>query len=247
MLIHHCGITNHPLFFTASKGSYDIRSIREALSEKQRRYLLLCHAFTGCDTVSAISGHGKTSLFDKFCAGEIDEHLDVFLDLRATRDTVIRSGIAIFQYIYHAPGTTLGAIRYSMFSRKAAAGIIKPETLPPTDGAATQHSLRAYLQTRDWMLLQSMSLDPTNYGWAIGAHGFEPIPTLEPMAPEELLKFTSCNCKGDCSNRRCSCKKNDVKCIAACGNCKGITCKNCIDDIDPEDESEELDMYYCYN
>ena len=81
MLIHHCGITNHPLFFTASKGSYDIRSIREALSEKQRRYLLLCHAFTGCDTVSAISGHGKTSLFDKFCAGEIDKHLDVFLDL----------------------------------------------------------------------------------------------------------------------------------------------------------------------
>ena len=114
MLIHHCSITNHPLFFTASKGSYDIRSIREALSEKQRRYLLLCHAFTGCGTVSAISGHGKTSLFDKFCAGEIDKHLDVFLDLRATRDAVIRSGIAIFQYIYHAPGTTLGAIRYSM-------------------------------------------------------------------------------------------------------------------------------------
>ena len=101
--------------------------------------------------------------------------MDVFLDLRATRDAVIRSSIAIFQYIYHAPGTTLGAIRYSMFSRKAAAGIIKPETLPPTDGAATQHSLRAYLQTRDWILLQSMSLDPTNYGWAIGAHGFEPI------------------------------------------------------------------------
>ena len=74
------------------------------------------------------------------------------------------------------------------------AGIIKPETLPPTDGAATQHSLRAYLQTQDWILLQSMSLDPTNYGWAIGAHGFEPIPMLEPIAPEELLKFTSCNC-----------------------------------------------------
>ena len=55
-----------------------------------------------------------------------------------------------------------------VLSRKAAAGIIKPETLPPTDGAATQHSLRAYLQTRDWILLQSMSLDPTNYGWAIG-------------------------------------------------------------------------------
>ena len=54
--------------------------------------------------------------------------------------------------------------------------------------------------------------------------------TLDPMAPDEFLKFISCNCKGDCSNRRCSCKKNDVKCISACGNYKGITCKNCIDD-----------------
>ena len=70
-------------------------------------------------------------------------------------------GLAIFQCIYHAPGTNLGAIRYSMFSRKAAAGTIKPEALPPTEGAAAQHSLRAYLQTRDWLLLQSMSLDPT--------------------------------------------------------------------------------------
>ena len=73
-----CAHTPLYLFFTASKGSYDIRSIREALSEKQRRYLLLCHAFTGCDTVSAISGHGKTSLFDKFVQGRLT---DVFLDL----------------------------------------------------------------------------------------------------------------------------------------------------------------------
>ena len=68
-----------------------------------------------------------------------------------------------------------------MFSQKAAAGTINPEALPPTEGAAAQHSLRAYLQTRDWLLLQSMSLDPTGYGWT---HGYEPIPTLDPMAPE---------------------------------------------------------------
>ncbi|KAG0721570.1 hypothetical protein GWK47_000645 [Chionoecetes opilio] len=71
MLVHHSSSTNHPLFLTTSKGFYDVRRIREALSERQRRYLLFCHAFTG---------------------------------------------------------TTLGAIRY-MFSRKAAAGLIKPETL----------------------------------------------------------------------------------------------------------------------
>ena len=75
--------------------------------------------------------------------------MNIFLDIRATKEAVIKSGLAIFQCIYHAPGTNLGAIRYSMFSRKAAAGTIKPEALPPTEGAAAQHSLCAYLQTRD--------------------------------------------------------------------------------------------------
>jgi len=36
-----------------------------------------------------------------------------------------------------------------MFSQKAAAGLIKPETLPLTEGAAAQHSFHAYLQTQD--------------------------------------------------------------------------------------------------
>ncbi|KAG0728138.1 hypothetical protein GWK47_033118 [Chionoecetes opilio] len=190
MLVYHSSSSNHPLFLTTSKGSYDVRRIREALSERQRRYLVFCHAFTGCDTVSAIGCHGKTTLFDRFCAGDIDEHMDIFLDVRATKDEVIGGGITIFQHIYNAPGTTLGAIRYNMFARKAAAGLIKPKTLPPTEGpAAHHHSLRAYLQTRDWMLLQGMSLDPSDYGWTVGVHGNEPVPTLNPMAPEDLLQF----------------------------------------------------------
>ena len=72
-------------------------------------------------------------------------------------DTMIRSGNAI----YNAPGTTLGEIRYNMFAHKAAAGLIKPEAVPPTEGTAAQHSLHAYLQTQDWMPLQSMSLNPS--------------------------------------------------------------------------------------
>ena len=71
----------------------------------------------------------------------------------------------------------------------------------------------------------------------VGIQGYEPVPTLEPMAPDKLLEFTSCNCRGDCSNQWCSCRKNDVKCISACGNCKGITCKNCTDDEEPGEDS----------
>ena len=98
---------------------------------------------------------------------------------------------------------------YNMFAHKAAAGLIKPEAVPTTKGAAAQHSLFAYLQTQDWMLLQSMSLNPR---WIVGVHGYEPVPALDPMAPEELLRFMSCNCHGDCSTQWCSCKKNSVQC-----------------------------------
>ena len=144
---------------------------------------------------------------------------------------MIQAGTAHFPYIYHGPDTTLDELRYKIFSRKATAGVLKPETLPPTEGAAAQHSLRAYLQTRDWILLQSMSLNPIDYGWTLGVHGYEPVPTLDPMAPEEVLKFTSCNCHADCSNRRCSCKKNGVTCISACGVCQCITSRNCSHDV----------------
>ena len=176
--------------------------------------------------------------FFRFCAGDIDEYMDIFLDTEATKEAMIQADIAIFQYIYHGPDTTLGEICY-MFSRKAVAGVIKPETLPPTKGAVAQHALHAYLQTRDWILLQSMSLNPSDYGWTLGVHGYEPVPTLDPMAPECLLKFTSCNCHGDCSNRRCSCKKNGVMCISACGVCKGITCKNSSHDAVESEEDRQ--------
>ena len=145
-------------------------------------------------------------LFFRFYAGDVDEYINIFLDTEATKETVMQAGTAIFKYIYHGRDTTLGEIRYNMFSRKAVVGVIKPGTLPPTDGAAAQHSLRAYLQTRAWIFLQSMSLNPSDYGWTIGVHGYEPVLTLDPTAPEELLKITSCNCHGDasCINRRCS-------------------------------------------
>ena len=79
---------------------------------------------------------------------------------------------------------------------------------------------------RDWILLQSMSLNPIDYGWTLCVHGYDPVPTLYPMAPGELVKFTSCNCHGYCINRGFCCKKNGVPCISACGVCKGITCRN---------------------
>ena len=42
-------------------------------------------------------------IFCRFCAGDIDEHMDIFLDTQASKNAVIQAGTAIFQCIYHAP------------------------------------------------------------------------------------------------------------------------------------------------
>ena len=151
---------------------------------------------------------------------------------------MIQAGIAIFQYIYHRPETTLWEIRY-MFSRKAVAGVIKPETLPPTKVAVAQHALCAYTCRPGTGSFYRASLNPNDYGWTLGEHGYEPVPTLYPMAPEGLLKFTSCNCHGGCGNLQCSCKKNGVMCISACGVCKGITCINSSHDVVESEEDRQ--------
>ena len=62
----------------------------------------------------------------------LQSELTPFLETEATNETVIQAGTAILKYIYHGRNTTLGEIRYNMFSMKAAAGVIKPEVLPPT-------------------------------------------------------------------------------------------------------------------
>ena len=72
-----------------------------------------------------------------------------------------------------------------------------------------------------------MSRDPRLYGWyATSVRQFEPIMTLDDIAPANLLRFVSCNYSNDCTNKRCSCKKNNVKCISACSGCYSILCKN---------------------
>jgi len=40
LLIHHYSNTNHPLYFSILKSSFDAKNIREVFTERQRHYLL---------------------------------------------------------------------------------------------------------------------------------------------------------------------------------------------------------------
>ena len=76
--------------------------------------------------------------------------MNIFLDVFAAKHAMIQAGSAIFNYVYRESGPPLGNITYGIFSRRAAAMIIKQETLPPE-----RHALNAYLQKRDWLLLKN--------------------------------------------------------------------------------------------
>ena len=122
----------------------------------------------------------------------------------------------------------LGDLRLLAYTEMCAKGKIQPERLPPTEGAAAQHSLQAFLQIHDWMTLRTTSLNPLEFGWQRKSpeEVFEPIGSLEPIAPEKLRNLISCGCKTGCEKNQCSCRKNNIKCMTSCSFCRGTECMN---------------------
>ena len=52
-----------------------------------------------------------------------------------------------------------------------------------------------------------MYFNPVNYGCKLTDDGFEPNPTMDPIALQELMELIHCNSTANCNNRRSSCKK----------------------------------------
>ena len=85
-----------------------------------------------------------------------EEVFQTFNNLRVTKGEISEAGVKVFQYLYSNIDKPLNQQRYDKYNIIMAKGVFKPEKLPPTSGAAMQHSSRAYLQYRDWLLLESL-------------------------------------------------------------------------------------------
>ena len=108
----------------------------------------------------------------------MDEYMDTFFDTEATKEAVIQAGTAIFQYIYRAPDSPLGKIRYNMFSMKGGGRSDQTRDSTSNRGYICAAFTPCYQQTRHWILLQSMSLNPIDYGWTLGVHGWASSNTI---------------------------------------------------------------------
>ena len=222
-IFHHLDIKIHKeIRILTSKEHYSVNEIVKNLTPDEKLWILFCHSFSGCDTVSSIFGVSKEKFYQKICSGHLRQIIHTFYCDTNSIEDIGNAGILIFQFIYNMPATSLSIQRLCRYNKQAKGGVIRPASLPLTNGSEIQHSLRADLQIQDWILLKSIVRDPRLYGWYVtSAKQFKPI-----MAPANLLRFVSCNCSGDCTTKRYSCKKNNIKCISACGGCYGILCKN---------------------
>ena len=147
-----------------SKGHHIVNEIVNNLTPDGKLWILFCHSFSGCDTVSSIFGLSKEKFYQKICSGQLRQIIDKFYCDTTSIEDISNTGILIFQFIYNMPATSLSIQRLCRYSKEAKGRVIPPANLPPRNGSVIQHLLRAYLQIQDWVLLKSMSRDPRLYG-----------------------------------------------------------------------------------
>ena len=226
---------------------YNIKVLKQILSDGVCADLLFLHAFTGCDSTSRIFGIGKKSAFQKVIKGDSVYHScsQVFCSPKKDQDAIENSGTRAMISLFNGNQfDSLASIRYSFLSKKVARSktFITPERIPPTASATKFHSLHTYYQVMVWMDTDN-DMDHTNWGWSVEEDRLIPIMMDQSPAPQILLKMIHCNCSAGCTTVRCSCKKHGLECTSACGHCQEHICDNMSHDPIWEEENNEQDYF----
>lgn len=207
----------------------DVKTVKHQLGPSLCNHILFIHAIAGCDTTSRLYGIGKGTPLKKFTtSSDFRKQAEVFDTHQASPADIILAGENALLCLYNGkPGEGLNTLRHIRFCEKVAASslLVQPYSLPPSAAAAKYHSLRVYYQLQQWKGSVD-KLSPQEWGWEESDVGFVPVQTDLGPAPQELLKVVRCVCKSDCSSLRCTCRKHNIECSAACSNCKGTACLN---------------------
>jgi len=217
--------------------------VRKLVGDAVVRRLLVIHALSGCDTTTAIFGHGKLSAFKKLSGSELGHLCDVVGSAKSSQNEVGNAGCQLLVALYsgNVVEDTLDKMRFTSYMKLCSSSktAILPEHLPPTQRSAYFHCLRAHMQVVEWQSLSTETLLPSEWGWQLQNKKFVPITTDQQPAPDELLQVIRCRCKttsnNTCGTNLCSCRRNGLPCLSACSNCHGSECNNC------EKASEEND------
>jgi len=199
------------LYMKPGKGSkgtviYNVSNL--ASDEILKAGIMFTHAFTGCDSTSAIFGKGKVRFWKLLQDLESDERAEVFNNFNTSNmspDSIFKSSCKAFFLMYRAPEgvKSLNLVRYKSFQHTASKRTVDLHSLCPTEEAARQHGNRVYLQVQMW---RGNELRMTDWGWRRDGSTLIPLGTTAPPAPAQLLKQLFCTCKKGCGNA-CGCRK----------------------------------------
>ena len=211
-----------------------IRSIHQAIGAVAAKQLLVIHAIGGCDTTSAVYGRTKVKMWRLLSKCKPAESLiDVLNCDDASHKSVEQAGLELMSLIYgNKIGQSLNNMRYKAYLNMLTSSTRQPqpERLPPTEGATKYHIYRVHLQAIQWKTLMKSNIKDEDWGWQVRNGKYYPIATDVAAAPDDMLLIIRCkSCLADtahpCGNL-CSCRRNGLKCVAACKNCCGASCMN---------------------
>ena len=160
--------TNMDLYMLCCKNPttlYRVHDIQASIGDTSK-YLMVLHAITGCDTVSALYRQGKRKAFNLVHNNKEYDLLNTFINAESTHQQVQEAGESFLLKLYGASScASLDVFRYIAYnkaiSRTSLSSTFQLATLPPTSAAAKQHSFRTYLTIQEWM---GRPLQPTAWG-----------------------------------------------------------------------------------
>ena len=198
LLVHHiekCP-TDHNVYLTnmtrkknKQREYIRVKDVTEKSGDHIVDYLLFAHAFTGCDTTSAIHKFGKTGLFKKLSTSSALRKTAATFYEDKLPEEVGNACIQLFELL-HSPSYSLPQIRKTKYEQMVTSdrSAIDPSLLPPSPRAAFYHGLRVYHQVKVWTDLRDSNYVPLDWGWKKDGQSFIPIMTDEEAGPEDLLK-----------------------------------------------------------
>ena len=215
---------------TSTRVQYmDIGKLGAVLGDKLSQALIAFHAFTGCDTVSAFAGRGKTGPLKQLKKDEVA--IDAFVQLGTSWnvDQSLTSKLQEFTCrMYAASSKTckVNILRHEMFLSKRGEVDSSTHTHPCED-SLKQHMQRANYQAGVWRgaLMPMPDIpEPDGHGWIKIADGGLDLDWIHrQVAPDAVLELLACQCKRKCVPDDCPCMVNGFKCTYMC---RLETCEN---------------------
>lgn len=254
LLCHHAEEDMDDLIFRSDKAvkpdkntkirEWQINALQTSLGEKLCHLLPIIHAIGGCDTTSRLYGIGKgLPLKQAMSNSSFAKRLEQMLDC-STREELKNSGEKVLVELYGGKKTeSLDSLRIRKFKDKVVrcATSVEIQNLPPSLDAGQYHIYRAFYQAKCWMSKdEECTLRAVDWGWQNLQGKLLPRTMDCQPAPDYILKLMRCQCKGDCSTNRCSCRKQGLKCTNACSECRGDDCSNSTAIIDVTEDDTDL-------